>query len=528
MAPRTILYTGKGGVGKTSVAAATARRCAAAGLDTIVLSTDPAHCSPTPLGRADRRRADAGRRAALGPAGLRPGRDGAQLGGGAGRGSASCSSSAASTASAPRSSRCRPASTSSSACSQLKRHHDEGRFDVRRRRLRADRRDAAAALVPRRRALVAARRSSPSSARCWPPRGRSRAPCSTSRCPATRCSTTSQRLVRNLIAMNEILRDTERASRAAGDDARPHGRRRGAAHVHLPEPLRLPDRRRRGQPRLPRTRSAPTSAPGASASSGRWPRCESAFAPVPVLRAPYFGEEVVGAAMLDRLGDAVFGERDAGRRPARPRHPGAHGSATDAAQLRLDLPFAQRGRRLAQEDRPRARRPRRRPQAHAHAAARAGRLPPDRRRAGRRRPARDLRCPRRRPLTRSPTCASACSRRRRPPSASPPTSRPRAGPRAAQADRTHDDARGDRRARARAARARAARAPAAGHGPPAPGPAPPARAARLVGGAPRRPARHPPRPRSRTSRWPEAARPTGTVRAHERRGSPRGACVERG
>src|SRR3954470_19877610 len=43
MAPRTILYTGKGGVGKTSVAAATARRCAAAGLRTVVLSTDPTH-----------------------------------------------------------------------------------------------------------------------------------------------------------------------------------------------------------------------------------------------------------------------------------------------------------------------------------------------------------------------------------------------------------------------------------------------------------------------------------------------------
>jgi arsenite-transporting ATPase len=43
MAPRTILYTGKGGVGKTSVAAATARACAAAGLRTLVLSTDPAH-----------------------------------------------------------------------------------------------------------------------------------------------------------------------------------------------------------------------------------------------------------------------------------------------------------------------------------------------------------------------------------------------------------------------------------------------------------------------------------------------------
>ena len=41
--PRTILYTGKGGVGKTSVAAATARSCARAGLRTVVLSTDPAH-----------------------------------------------------------------------------------------------------------------------------------------------------------------------------------------------------------------------------------------------------------------------------------------------------------------------------------------------------------------------------------------------------------------------------------------------------------------------------------------------------
>src|SRR3954454_6568027 len=43
VAPRTILYTGKGGVGKTSVAAATARRCAARGMRNVVLSTDPAH-----------------------------------------------------------------------------------------------------------------------------------------------------------------------------------------------------------------------------------------------------------------------------------------------------------------------------------------------------------------------------------------------------------------------------------------------------------------------------------------------------
>jgi arsenite/tail-anchored protein-transporting ATPase len=50
MAPRTILYTGKGGVGKTSVAAATARRCAAEGLRTVVLSTDPAHSLADSLG----------------------------------------------------------------------------------------------------------------------------------------------------------------------------------------------------------------------------------------------------------------------------------------------------------------------------------------------------------------------------------------------------------------------------------------------------------------------------------------------
>ncbi|MEO6987862.1 MAG: ArsA family ATPase [Aquihabitans sp.] len=40
---RVLLFTGKGGVGKTTTAAATALCCADAGLRTIVLSTDPAH-----------------------------------------------------------------------------------------------------------------------------------------------------------------------------------------------------------------------------------------------------------------------------------------------------------------------------------------------------------------------------------------------------------------------------------------------------------------------------------------------------
>ncbi len=40
---RIILYTGKGGVGKTSIAAATALKCAKEGYRTLVVSTDPAH-----------------------------------------------------------------------------------------------------------------------------------------------------------------------------------------------------------------------------------------------------------------------------------------------------------------------------------------------------------------------------------------------------------------------------------------------------------------------------------------------------
>ena len=81
--PRTILYTGKGGVGKTSVAAATARRCAAA---------RPADDRPLDRPRPQPRRLARGRprpRAprvsphALGAADRGPGGDGGELGRGA-------------------------------------------------------------------------------------------------------------------------------------------------------------------------------------------------------------------------------------------------------------------------------------------------------------------------------------------------------------------------------------------------------------------------------------------------------------
>src|SRR3712207_4454891 len=68
----------------------------------------------------------------------------------------------------------------------------------------------------------------------------------------------------------------------------------------------------------------------------------AAFAPVPVLCAPYFEQEVRGPEMLDRLSDALFEDRAPGDV--------LHGTFTqglvigrDGASLRLDLPFAEKG-----------------------------------------------------------------------------------------------------------------------------------------------------------------------------------------
>ena len=49
--PRVLLFTGKGGVGKTTCAAATALACARRGRRTLVLSTDPAHSLADALDR---------------------------------------------------------------------------------------------------------------------------------------------------------------------------------------------------------------------------------------------------------------------------------------------------------------------------------------------------------------------------------------------------------------------------------------------------------------------------------------------
>ncbi len=67
-----------------------------------------------------------------------------------------------------------------------------------------------------------------------------------------------------------------------------------------------------------------------------------AFAPVPVLTAPYFDEEVVGPAMLDRLGDAVFDGLDA----AATLHAAVSQRLAlddDGASWSVDLPLAAQG-----------------------------------------------------------------------------------------------------------------------------------------------------------------------------------------
>ena len=148
-------------------------------------------------------------------------------------------------------------------------------------------------------------------------------------------------LVRNLIAMNEILRDHEHCSlrlvmtpdRMVIDEAR-----RTFTYLNLYGFLTdavvvnrvFPDEvgayfdgwRARQRERLEEV--------------------EAAFAPVPVLLAPYFETETVGAEMLDRLGSALHGDGD----PAavlhhRLAHEIVVGEGT--ATLRLDLPLADKG-----------------------------------------------------------------------------------------------------------------------------------------------------------------------------------------
>jgi len=337
--PRTILYTGKGGVGKTSVAAATARRCADAGLRTVVLSTDPAHSLADALEQE------------LGPD---PTRIGERLWGQqvaaqdemerhwssvqawagellAERGADRIS---AEELSVP------PGMDELFSLLQIKRHHESGEWDA-----------VIVDCAPTGETLRLL--SFPDVLRWWlakvfPQQSRlmdAARPIARAvldlRLPGDDVLDEVSRLVENLIAMNEILRDRANVSirlvttpdRMVIDEARRtftylnlYGFLTDAVVVNRVFPEGVGDYfepwRQRQLDALADVRAG--------------------FAPVPVLTAPYFAGEVVGGERLDELAAAVFD----GVEPAGVLHERLAQELRvdeDGAVLRLDLPFAEKG-----------------------------------------------------------------------------------------------------------------------------------------------------------------------------------------
>jgi arsenite/tail-anchored protein-transporting ATPase len=339
MAPRTILYTGKGGVGKTSVAAATARIAAAHGVDTVVLSTDPAHSladclevqigsEPTQIGdrlwaqqvaaQDEMERNWAAVQDWLGEMLLERGVDRIS----------------AEELTVP------PGMDELFSLLQIKRHHEEGRFGC-----------VIVDCAPTGETLRLL--SFPDVARWWlqkvfpqssqmlnAARPFARAMLDVT-LPGEAVLDDVQRLVRNLIAMNEILRDNESVSvrlvmtpdRMVVDEAR-----RTFTYLNLYGYLTDAVIVNRVFPEEVGAYFGPWRERQLAALAD----VEAAFAPVPVLRAPYFGEEVVGGEMLDRLGARVFEGLD----PSAVLHDALTQElvvGADAAELRLDLPFAEKG-----------------------------------------------------------------------------------------------------------------------------------------------------------------------------------------
>jgi arsenite-transporting ATPase len=340
MRPRTILYTGKGGVGKTSVAAATARRCAAAGARTLVISTDPAHSLADVLGA---------------PVGGQP----TDVGGGVFAQQVQAQDEmefhwsavsdwlggllmergveriAAEELTVP------PGGDELFSLLVLKGHVESGLWDV-----------VVVDCAPTGETLRLL--SFPDAARWWLDKvlGREQSMLSAARplarmfldvqLPDEKVIAEVQRLVGNLVAMHELLRDAEHVSMrlvmtpdrmVVGEAMRTftylnlYGYLTDAVIVNRVFPDEL-----------------------ASGYFGAWHAVQqdqlelvaSGFAPVPVLRAPYFAREVIGDERLDELGEALFAERD----PAAVLHDRLAQQldvVDDRALLRLDLPFARKG-----------------------------------------------------------------------------------------------------------------------------------------------------------------------------------------
>ena len=340
MAPRTILYTGKGGVGKTSVAAATARRCAAAGLKTVVLSTDPAHSlsdaledqlggEPTEIAEnlwGQEVQAQEQMETHWEAVGGWLGELLAERG---------VDRISAEELTVP------PGMDELFSLLQIKRHYEEERFecvivdcaptgetlrllsfpDVAKWWLEK--------VFPWERRLMAAARPFA--------RGLLDVPL-----PDDAVFDDVERLVRNLVAMNGILRDRSTTSvRLVMNPDRMVVKESMRTFTYLNLYGYLTDA-------VVVNRVLPEQAGGGYFAAWREAQSEhmelvrSAFSPVPILTAPWFPREVVGPEALDELGEVLFGADDASavlHEELSQELSSDNGSAT----LRLALPFAERG-----------------------------------------------------------------------------------------------------------------------------------------------------------------------------------------
>jgi arsenite-transporting ATPase len=336
MAPRIILYTGKGGVGKTSVAAATARCCAAAGLRTVALSTDPAHSlsdsleaelggDPTPVGpRLFGQEVQAQEE-------MERNWDGVQDWLGDLLAERGVDRISAEELTVP------PGMDELFSLLWIKRHHEEGEFDC-----------VVVDCAPTGETLRLL--SFPDVVTWWLekvlPWERRLAPFARALfdvpMPGDAVFDDIERLARNLVAMNGILRDRSSTSiRLVVNPERMVVKEAMRTFTYLNLYGYLTDA-------VIVNRVLPAEAGDGYFSAWRESQQEhmelvgSGFAPLPILEAPFFEREVAGPAMLDRLADELFGERD----PAEVFHRELQqelATENGHATLRLPLPFAERG-----------------------------------------------------------------------------------------------------------------------------------------------------------------------------------------
>jgi arsenite-transporting ATPase len=304
MTPRTILYTGKGGVGKTSIAAATARTVAASGRRTVVISTDPAHSlsdslettiGPEPTLIAPNLWAQEVQAEREMERNWQAVQDwlGSLL---AERG---IDRIVAEEMTVP------PGLDELFSLLQIKRHRDSGEFDV-----------IVVDCAPTGETLRLL--SFPDVARWWLEKvfpwekrivSAARPLAKTFldlKLPTSDVYDDVQRLVLNLIAMNEILRDRERASvRLVMNPEKMVVREAQRTFTYLNLYGYLTDAVVVNRVFPPDVRDGYFAA-WREVQQEQIELVDEAFSPVPVLKAPFFEQEVVGAEMLDRLAEAVF------------------------------------------------------------------------------------------------------------------------------------------------------------------------------------------------------------------------------